>query len=75
MKKHSVELRGDSIRLCDLLKLAGLADSGAGGKQLVVQGLVTVDGLLESRKTAQIRVGQVVKINGHQIELTAPRHN
>jgi ribosome-associated protein YbcJ (S4-like RNA binding protein) len=32
-----------------LLKIAGLADIGAGGKQLVAQGLVTVDVLNESR--------------------------
>jgi ribosome-associated protein len=71
MNKHSIELRGDSIRLCDLLKVAGLADSGARGKQLVAQGLVTVDGRAESRKTAQIRVGQVVRIDDHQIDLVA----
>jgi ribosome-associated protein len=71
MNKHSIELRGDSIRLCDLLKIVGLADSGARGKQLVAQGLVTVDGHAESRKTAQIRVGQVVRIDDHQIELIA----
>jgi ribosome-associated protein len=71
MNKHTIELRGESIRLCDLLKIVGLADSGARGKQLVAQGLVTVDGHAESRKTAQIRVGQVVRIDDHQIELVA----
>lgn len=71
MNKQTVVLRGDSIRLCDLLKIAGLADSGAGGKMLVVQGGVTVDGQPELRKTAQIRAGQVVKVAGHAIEVTA----
>ncbi len=71
MKKLSIELRGESIRLCDLLKVAGLADSGARGKQMVVEGLVRVDGQPENRKTAQIRLGQLVQIGEIQITLTA----
>lgn len=53
-------LRGDFIELCNLLKLTGLADSGGRGKAMVAEGLVKVDGLQETRKTAKIRAGQVV---------------
>ncbi|MBL8484612.1 MAG: RNA-binding S4 domain-containing protein [Rhodocyclaceae bacterium] len=53
-------LAGEYIELCDLLKLAGLAQSGGQGKQLVAQGRVTVDRLPEGRKTAKIRAGQRV---------------
>jgi ribosome-associated protein len=63
MKNIKIEIRTEFIRLCDLLKLADLAESGAGGKHLVAQGLVTVDGQAESRKTAKIRAGQIVACN------------
>jgi ribosome-associated protein len=54
------ELRGEYIALCDLLKLTGIADSGGQGKLMVAEGLVSVDGEIERRKTAKIRAGQTV---------------
>jgi ribosome-associated protein len=61
------QLKGEHIRLCDLLKLAGIADSGGQGKRLVADGEVKVDGQSESRKTAKIRAGQVVECRGAKI--------
>ncbi len=60
-------LTGDYIELCNLLKLIGLADSGGRGKAMVAEGLVKVDGQLESRKTAKIRAGQIVDCDGTRI--------
>lgn len=65
------ELMGEYIALCDLLKLVGVADSGGRGKQMVADGIVTVDGQLEHRKTAKIRAGQVVECLGQRIEVVA----
>jgi ribosome-associated protein len=61
METREFELNGEYVRLCDLLKLAGLATSGAHGKQRVADGEVKVDGQVESRKTAKIRAGQAVQ--------------
>jgi ribosome-associated protein len=58
------ELRGEYVELCNLLKLAGIAESGGQGKRMVAEGEVTVDGQPESRKTAKIRAGQVVRCHG-----------
>jgi ribosome-associated protein len=66
-----IQLKGEYVRLCDLLKLAGIADSGARGKHLVAEGGVTVDGQPESRKTAKIRAGQVVEYGGAKVLVTA----
>lgn len=57
---QTFELRGEYIALCDLLKLTGIADSGGQGKSMVAEGLVSVDGNIERRKTAKIRAGQLV---------------
>ncbi len=65
------KLTGDFVELCNLLKLAGIADSGGHGKALVAQGEVTVDGQPESRKTAKIRAGQQVVCLGHRIVVEA----
>ena len=58
------QLNGDHVRLSDLLKLAGIADSGGQGKRLVAAGEVKVDGRQESRKSAKIRAGQSVECRG-----------
>ena len=60
-------LTGEYVELCNLLKLVGLADSGGRGKTMVAEGLVSVDGQLESRKTAKIRSGQVIECDGTRI--------
>ena len=65
------KLKGDYIALCDLLKTAGIANSGGQGKAMVADGLVTVDGKIELRKTAKIRAGQIVECLGQQIKVVA----
>ena len=65
------ELDREHIELNQLLKLAGLCDSGGAGKQLVASGAVRVDGALESRKTAKIRAGQAVRIGDVEIRVVA----
>ncbi|MBK8340305.1 MAG: RNA-binding S4 domain-containing protein [Flavobacteriales bacterium] len=64
MATTEFELRGDHIELNQLLKLVGACNSGGEGKQLVAQGLVSVDGAVELRKTCKIRAGQVVTLEG-----------
>lgn len=66
-----IELRGEYIELNQLLKLAGICDSGGQGKQLVAEGLVKVDGQVELRKTNKIRAGQVVECEGQRVEVVA----
>jgi len=69
MQTVDFPLRGEFVALCDLLKLAGVADSGGQGKALVASGEVMVDGRPEDRKTAKIRAGQLVECRGVQINV------
>ncbi len=71
MENTTFQLRGEHIALCDLLKLEGVADSGGQGKSMVAEGLVSVDGQIERRKTAKIRAGQVVEAFGQRIQVVA----
>jgi ribosome-associated protein len=64
------QLRGEFVELNQLLKLAGVCDSGGAGKALVAEGLVSVDGQVESRKTAKIRAGQVVSLGDVRIRVS-----
>lgn len=71
MDAMELKLRGEHIALCDLLKLAGIADSGGRGKLMIASGEVTVDGQPESRKTAKIRAGQTVRCMGQTVRVVA----
>jgi len=71
MQKLEFQLRGEFIELCNLLKLTGVADSGGAGKALVAEGVVSVDGQIELRKTAKIRAGQLVELGDIEIRVIA----
>lgn len=71
MSQLEFHLRGEFIELCNLLKLTGVCDSGGAGKALVAEGVVSVDGQVELRKTAKIRAGQVVTVGDARIQVLA----
>lgn len=71
MESREFKLNGECVRLCDLLKLAGIADSGGQGKHMVAAGEVSVDGQPENRKTAKIRAGQIVECHGIRVAVRA----
>jgi ribosome-associated protein len=67
MQQITFALDGEYIELNQLLKLAGLCDSGGAGKMLVASGKVKVDSKTELRKTCKIRAGQTVTCEGMHI--------
>ena len=71
MQSQTFELDREHVELNQLLKLAGLCDSGGAGKAIVASGAVAVDGVVELRKTCKIRVGQSVTLGEHRIEVVA----
>ena len=67
MPRIDFDLDGDYVELNQLLKLAGIVDSGGAGKQLVASGAVRVDGTVELRTTCKIRAGQRVQVGDAEI--------
>ncbi|MEZ4806875.1 MAG: RNA-binding S4 domain-containing protein [Flavobacteriales bacterium] len=66
------ELREEFVELNQLLKLVGACNSGGEGKQLVAQGLVTLNGELETRRTCKVRSGDVVRYGDIVVEVNGP---
>lgn len=62
MQETEFQLNSEYVELNQLLKMSGLCDSGGQGKALVAEGVVSVDGQVELRKTAKIRAGSVVTL-------------
>ena len=65
-----MEIREDSIRLGQLLKLAGIVGSGGEAKALLEAGAVSVNGEREDRRGRQIRRGDVVAAGGESMRVS-----
>jgi ribosome-associated protein len=65
-----IPIRGDTIRLGQLLKLAGVIGSGAEVKALLADaGAVHVNGEPESRRGRQLHPGDIVAAAGEEFRL------
>jgi ribosome-associated protein len=63
---RTIELRSgeDSIRLGQLLKLVDAVPTGAQVKDVLLSGVVSVNGEPEERRGRQLRSGDVVSVEG-----------
>ncbi len=66
---REIPIRGDMIRLGQLLKLADVVDSGAEVKDLLAEGDVRVNGEPESRRGRQLKRGDVVEAAGETLRV------
>lgn len=64
------QLSTEYIELSKLLKVTGLCAGGGVSKQAIAEGLVKVDGTVETRKGRKIREGRVIEYDGERIEVT-----
>jgi len=66
---REVAIRGETIRLGQLLKLAGVADSGGEAKEVLAAGAVSVNGEVDTRRGRQLAAGDVVVAAGVEIRV------
>jgi ribosome-associated protein len=69
MPERDVAIREDTIRLGQLLKLAGLADSGGHARELVQEGAARVNGEVETRRGRQLHRGDLVTVDGETVRV------
>ena len=63
------ELEDDYIELFKLLKVTGVAESGAQAKMLIEEAQVKRNGEVELRKRAKIVAGERIEVNDAVIEV------
>lgn len=64
-----VGIRGEMIRLGQLLKLAGVVGGGGEAKALLAEGVVRVNDEPEARRGRQLRPGDVVRVGETELRV------
>ena len=62
--------RDGMIRLGQLLKAAGLVETGGEAKLVLAEGLVSVNGEVETRRGRQLAPGDVIALGDASVRLT-----
>lgn len=71
MRVREVQIRGDMIRLGQLLKLAGLIDAGGEAAAYLAASPVLVNGEPEARRGRQLHAGDEVVAGDERLRLVA----
>ena len=64
-----IKLRDEFIKLGQALKAAGLVESGVDAKEVIVQGLVVVNGEIETRRGRKLYDGDEVEFDCDKISI------
>lgn len=68
---YDVTIQDESIRLGQFLKLANLIESGAEAKEVIADGLVSVNDEVETRRGRQLAIGDVVSVGGMSVRVAS----
>ena len=68
--EQEIEIRGEMIRLGQLLKLAGVVGSGSETKDLLAYETVLVNGEPEERRGRQLHAGDTVSVGEISLRVT-----
>ena len=66
---NEVVINREPVELYKVLKFEGLVASGGEAKMVVAEGLVTVNGQLETQKRKKLVAGDVIEFNGEKLKL------
>jgi ribosome-associated protein len=64
-----IKLRDEFIKLGQALKAAGLVESGAEAKEVIVDGLVQVNGETEIRRGRKLYAGDIITFDGEEVKI------
>lgn len=64
-----IKLKDEFIKLGQALKAAGLVENGAEAKDVIQDGLVKVNGEVDTRRGKKLYNGDVVEFDGEEIKI------
>ena len=64
-----IKLREEFIKLGQALKAANLVSSGVEAKDVILEGMVKVNGKKEYQRGKKLRAGDIVSFNGEEFKI------
>lgn len=64
---QTITIRAEPIELCQLLKYAGLTESGGAAKAVISEGKVLLNGVVETQKRKKVMAGDRVVYGGQTL--------
>lgn len=66
---ETIRLRDEFIKLGQAIKAVGFVESGVEAKEVIQDGLVFVNGEMETRRGRKLYDGDIVEFDGEKIEI------
>lgn len=64
-----IKLRDEYIKLGQVLKAAGMVENGAQSKVVIQDGLVMVNGSIETQRGKKLKDGDIVSFQGQEVKI------
>lgn len=66
---QTIKIKDEFIKLGQVLKAVGLVESGVEAKTVIQDGLVTVNGKVETQRGKKLTGGEIVCFNGQEVRI------
>ncbi|MEF9917111.1 MAG: RNA-binding S4 domain-containing protein [Lachnospiraceae bacterium] len=64
-----IKVKEEFIKLGQALKAAGLVESGVEAKEVIIDGLVKVNGETETRRGKKLYPGDIISFEGEEVKI------
>lgn len=71
IERHDFAIRTEFIRLDQFLKYCGLAETGGHAKEIVAEGIVSVNGTPCLQRGKKLYPGDIVTVEQYELHVTA----
>ena len=68
-EQHEITIQTEYIRLDQLLKYCGLAETGGHAKEIIAEGIVSVNGTPCTMRGKKIRPGDIVTVEQYELHV------
>lgn len=71
----NIYIKSDTIKLQQFLKWAGLADTGGQAKEMILSGMIKVNGMKEIRPGRQLMINDLIEAGAVILRIMAEKDN
>lgn len=70
MEKQEIKISTEFIKLDQFLKFVGIAETGGHSKEIIAEGVVSVNGQLCTQRGKKLRKGDVIELDDYCLVIT-----